>query len=207
MFRPTPSWLDSGPGLFLSAIKAGSDAGNEIARLGQAQRDNEARRAIAMAELASQEGLAGERIRQAKELAEMENATRLQIEGQRGQRQDRAFDEGQTLKEARLALDQARASDLNAAKERTLGLREQLAAQRQSNWDADHGDFEPSAMDVKGAPGVKEVRDSRGRVHIINPGWMERLMQGAAQEGSATATNAPVKFRYEPGKGLIKIGQ
>lgn len=123
-FRPTPSWLESSPGLFLSAIKAGSDAGNEIARLGQAQRDNEARRAIAMAELASQEGLAGERIRQAKELAEMENATRLQIEGQRGQRQDRDMVQDEAYRRDRLGLDRQEASNLDRFRQEQNAIRE-----------------------------------------------------------------------------------
>jgi len=129
-FRPTPSWLDASPDIYLKAITSGAEAGLGAARLSQQERESAARRAIAEDELAVQTGLAAERLRQQREIADQENATRIQVAGAQGERADRALEQGMGLRRDRLGLDTERAGDLSDYRTRQNDIREEFAGGR-----------------------------------------------------------------------------
>lgn len=166
---PTP-WLDYNPGLILRAIEGGSDAEIKRAGLREAARDRDARRSLALMELAQQQGLAQERLAQAERIAQMEDATRRSIEGQRGERADRTANDMMGFREARLALDAARAADLNQYRTRQNDIRKDSIDSRPTAVDRNAQSLERELMKATAeAEGLVAAANQINKETMVDP--------------------------------------
>ena len=208
-----PPWLHASPELYLHAITSGSQAGLELARIAQAADNAAAGRDLAQQRLAQEANLANERLAYLEQAgADNRGVARERIDAQRDigdAREGRLAGEhadATSLRQAMLDLQRQRTSN-------TQDYRDARLAQFQQALDANNTENgDPYAEDIPGAPGVKQVIDSRGKVHIVNPGWMEKLLQGAGVSGSTGGGSDPAAvpnadYTYDWSKKLQKIGK